>query len=138
MSLMHPNFAHLWILAALAMLASWFWYSPRGLGGPWMRALKMERRAMDQAQRRRLGLLLLEGLLSCYVRALVLDALVRAFSAQTLIQGMEVGLLAWLGFTLTASLDTLWEGRPGTVLLINNALWAFIYACTGGALAVWH
>ena len=52
--------------------------------------------------------------------------------------GAAVGLLAWLGFTLTSSLDTLREGREGVGLAINNGLFALTYVLFGAVLAVWR
>jgi|GEM_PF-815123 len=135
------NFTHVALIALANFLLSWFWYSNLGLGKAWAHALKWPKdrmQTMSAADKKRMPLLMGMGLLSSYLKILVLAAFVAGFNAQSFLAGVMVGLLAWLGFTLTASLDTLWEGRSGQVLLINNGLFALTYSVFGGILALWR
>ncbi len=136
------NYSHVAALAAANFLVSWFWYSPAGFGGPWLKALgRAEARplsALGPEERKRMVLLLACGALSSFLKVLVLAAAVSGLEAYSARTGAAVGLLAWLGFTLTSSLDTLWEGRKGVVLAINNGLFALTYILFGAVLALWR
>jgi hypothetical protein len=53
------------------------------------------------------------------------------------LSGALVGVVAWLTFALTHSLNTLFEGRKPVVLAINDALFLLSYALFGGIAAIW-
>ncbi|MGH7441410.1 MAG: DUF1761 domain-containing protein, partial [bacterium] len=110
------QFSHVLLFTVASFLLSWFWYSRFAFAKPWCLALKRdpERGGKDMSpeERRRMPLLLLAALLSSFLKILVLAAAVAGLNARTAASGAVVGVLAWLGFTLSSSLDTLWEGRP--------------------------
>ena len=137
------NFGHVAALAVANFLLSWAWYSPLLFAKPWMTALgkdpkKMGPEHMTAAQRKMMPWLMLNGLLSSFVKVWVLAVLIGSLNIQDAATGISLGLLAWLGFTLTGSLDTLWEERSPKVLMINNGLFVLTYAAFGLVLAVWR
>lgn len=140
------NFAiplgHVAALALANFLLSWAWYSPLLFAKPWMLALGMDpdrgMADMSEAEKKKMPFLMLGGVVSSLLKVLVMALLVGSLNIQDAGTGAELGLLAWAGLTLSASIDTLWEGRKPKVLLINNALFALTYAGLGAALAVWR
>ena len=129
-------------LVALAnFLLSWVWYSPLLFAKPWMIALGLDpnrgAKDMTDAEKRRMPFLFLGGALSSVLRATALAVLASSLGAKTFSDGAAIGLLTWAGFALTYSFDTLWEGRKGKVLLINNGLLVLTHATFGGVLAIW-
>lgn len=129
-------------LTVVNYLFSWLWYSPVLLGRPWMIALGKDPRKgpndMTPAERKMMPWLMLNGFLCSFAKVWALAVLIASLNIQDPATGVSLGLLVWLGFTLTGSLDTLWEGRSPKVLMINNALFVLLYAIFGGVLAVWH
>ena len=51
-------------------------------------------------------------------------------------EGMLVGFIIWVGFTLTNSLNTLFEGKKLTLLFINNGLYIITYLLFAGLISV--
>jgi hypothetical protein len=64
--------------------------------------------------------------------------LVHSIRATSFGTGALVGLVAWLAFVVTHSLNTQFEGRKPVVLLINNCLYALTYVVFGGVVAIWR
>lgn len=134
--------SHIAAIAVANFFLSWIWYSPLLFARPWMKALGLDpdrgMKDMSEAEKRKLPWLMLNGLVSSTLKALLLSVAVASLGAQSFGDGALIGALAWAGFILPSSLDTLWEGRKGLVLLINNALFVLSYAVFGGILAAWH
>ena len=128
------------VVVALAnFVASWLWYSPMLFAKPWQRALGVpEGHQMTEEEKRRMPMLFGSGLVSSFILAYALQVLVHTVGATSFGSGLLVGLALWCGFVLTHSLDTLWEGRKPTVLVINNGLFILKYALLGGLVAVWR
>lgn len=126
------------VLSTANFLLSWIWYSPLLFGKPWMKALGIEgKREMSEEDKARMPFLFFSGIASSVLFIGALMVLVRSLDAASFPSGMLVGSLVWIGFVATHSLNTLWEGRRLTVLLINNGLFLLTYALFGGVLAVW-
>ena len=66
-----------------------------------------------------------------------LQVLVHNVKAADFSSGALVGLVVWLGFEVTHSLNTQFEGRKPGVLVINNVLYLVTYVVFGGIVAVW-
>ena len=137
------SYGHVAALAVANFFLSWTWYSPVLFAKPWMIALgkdpaKMGPEFMTEAEKKMMPVLMLNGLLSSFAKVWVMAVLVASLSIQDAATGIGLGILAWLGFTLTGSADTLWEGRSPKVLMINNGLFVLTYAAFGGILAVWR
>ena len=82
--------------------------------------------------------LFLNGLASSVLVVYVLMVLVNSLRLNDFVSGLTAGVLVWLGFAVTHSLNTLWEGRKPVVLVINDGLFLVTYALFGGILAVWR
>jgi len=60
-------------------------------------------------------------------------------AADTFAEGVLVGVVTWVGFVITTSLNTvLFEGRSPVVYLINNTNHLVGFVVTGVILALWQ
>jgi hypothetical protein len=133
------NLGQFFAIAIVNFFLGWMWYSPLLFAKPWMKALSMTpARMMTKEAKAKMPMLFAGAIISSFAFSFVLQVLVRSLGAQDFMQGAVIGVLAWLGFALTSSLGTLWEGRSAIVLQINNGLFIFSYAIFGGILAAWH
>ena len=135
------HWGHVAALTVFNFLFSWAWYSPLLFAKPWMKALGMDpnrdMKDMSEEEKKKMPLLMANGLAASLIKVWALAVLVLSLGAPDFMAGAVIGLLAWFGLTLTASLDTLWEGRKGIVLVINNGLFILTAMVYGGILAAW-
>jgi hypothetical protein len=129
----------LFVLALANFFLSWLWYSPVLFAKPWMKALGInEQHTMTPEQKKQMPWLFLSGMLSSFLLVYVMMVIIYSLNARDFFSGMFIGIVIWAGFALTHSLNTLWEGRKVTVLVINNGLFLLTYALYGGILAIWR
>lgn len=118
---------------------SWLWYSPVLFMKPWATALgTYGKKEPTEAEKKAMPFLFLQGLLASFLLSYGLQVLVHSLGATSFGAGLLVGMVAWLTFAVTHSLNTLWEGRKPIVLLINSGLFLLTYAVFGGIVAVWR
>jgi hypothetical protein len=133
------NLSQFFVIALINFFFGWAWYSPLLFAKPWMKALKINpERMMSKESKEKMPKLFAGAIISTFAFSFVLQVLVHSMGAQDFVHGAMIGVLAWLGFALTSSLGTLWEGRSAIVVVINNGLFIVSYAIFGGLLAVWH
>ncbi len=119
-------------------ILSWLWFSPVLFGKPFMKVLGIpEGHQMTEAEKKKMPLLMANGLFCSLLLSGALQVLCRSLGAVNFVQGALVGILVWAGFALTGSLGTLWEGRSITLVYISNGLYLFSYTVFGGIIAVW-
>ena len=129
------------VIAVVNFIFSWIWYSPMA---PWFKAwqkgvgMPEGRVEMTEDQKKMMPVLMGGALFSSFAISYVMQVVVHSVGAVDFLQGLVVGLVIWLGFTLTHSLNTLFEGRNPGVLVINNGLYLLTYAVFGGIVAVWR
>ena len=126
------------VLSLGNFLLSWIWYSPLLFAKPWMKALGInDKHEMSEKEKREMPFLFISGLFSSILFVSVLMILINNLQITNFLSGMLIGLIFWVGFVVTHSLNTLWEGRKVKVLLINNGLFLITYTIFGGLLAIW-
>jgi hypothetical protein len=126
------------VLSVVNFVLSWIWYSPLLFAKPWMKALGIdEKHEMSEDEKRKMSFLFISGIISSLLTVTVLMVIINSLQIKSFISGMLAGLLIWIGFVLTHSLNTLWEGRRIKVLLINNGLYFITYIVYGGLIAIW-
>lgn len=128
-------------VAVANFILSWLYYSP---AAPWFKAWQRgigvdpDKRSMTEAEKKAMPRLMGGALVSTLLFAYGLQVLVHSLGAKDFLAGASVGLVLWLGFVLTHSLNTQFEGRKPVVLLINNLHYLLSYALFGGLVAVWN
>ncbi len=65
-----------------------------------------------------------------------LQIIVHSVNANDFTSGAFIGFVLWMGFVITHSLNTQFEGRKPIVLVINNVLYLLSYTIFGGIIAV--
>lgn len=73
------------------------------------------------------------------VIAAALSFVVQYTGPQTLVRGMELGALMWLGFVLTTwATEYVFEVRPFSLLLVNAGFWLVGMVLMGGIVGAWR
>jgi hypothetical protein len=133
------SFFPLVVLSLVNFVLSWIWYSPLLFAKPWMKALGIdEKHEMSEAEKRKMSFLFISGIVSSFLFVSVLMIIINSLQITDFIKGMLAGFIVWIGFVVTHSLNTLWEGRKLKVLIINNGLFCLTYILFGGIIAIWQ
>lgn len=130
-----------WLAVIVAGIVAWvigaIWYSPPVFGKRWMElmGMKMEPGKMPEGAGKALG----GGLVLAIVTSLFLALFLRFMSATTWTDGIEAGLLVWLGFVAThGATSVLFERRPIAWYAITQSELAVSFLLMGLILAVWR
>jgi len=127
------------VLGVVNFILSWLWYSPLLFMKPWATALgTFGKTEMTEAEKKAMPFLFLNGLAASFILSYGLQVVVHSVGAASFLSGALVGLVVWVVFALTHSLNTLWEGRKPIVLVINNGLYLLTYVVFSGLVAVWR
>jgi hypothetical protein len=120
------------LVAAVAnMLLGFIWFSPLLFGEPWQKLSGVKKLKSTPAT-------FALAFLYSFVMAYVLASLIEYMGAATLVSGVSVGLMAWVGFIATITMGSvLWENRPAQLYLLNNAYYLLGLSMMGGILAIW-
>src|SRR5258708_4377668 len=106
------------IATVVAMVIGAVWYSPLLFAKPWMRLIGKKEEDLKKGG---MGKLYLLAFLGSFVMAFVLSNFIHLANAKTVVDGMKVGFLAWLGFVMPATLaDYSFAGRPQNLYFLNN------------------
>lgn len=127
-------------VAVANFFLSWLYYSP---AVPWFKiwqkgvGMDPNKREMSAEDRKRMPLLMGGAVVATFLFSYGLQVIVHATGAVTFASGACIGSILWLCFAIPHSLNTLFEGRKVSVLVLNNILYALTYAAFGGLVAVW-
>ncbi len=127
-------------VAVANFVLSWLYYSP---SVPWFRTwaeavgMDPDRKEMSNEEKKAMPRLMGGALISCFLFSYGLQVIVHNINATTFASGAAVGLVLWIAFVVSHSLNTQFEGRKPVVLLINNAYYLVFYAVFGGITAIW-
>lgn len=127
-------------VAVLNFFGSWLYYSPMSpFFKMWSKSLGLDpnSRAMSEDQKKSMPRLMGGAVVATLLFAYGLMVLVHSLKLETFNDGMMLGLVIWLGFVVSHSLNTQFEGRKPATLVINNIWYLVTYAIFGGVLAVW-
>jgi hypothetical protein len=131
------NYVAVIAVALLNMVIGMIWFSPMLFGSMWLKLIgknkkemaKMGKDASKAYPMAFFGVLLMSFCLAVFVQYA---------GAATLGDGALIGLLAWLGFVATTSMNSvLWEGESKELYLFNNAHVMLTLMVSGAILAVW-
>ncbi len=128
-----PSINLLAVLAAAAviMLAGWIWFLPKVFGDAWS---DLTRANLKPSSR-----WLPVGVLGNFLLALVLAVVVNIAHAGSVVDGLFIGILAWLGFVVTLEIDRLvWEKIPFNLFMVRTGNYLIGFALAGAILAVWR
>jgi hypothetical protein len=129
------------VIAIVNFFLSWLYYSP---AVPWFKAwligtgMDPNKKEMTEADKKAMPRLMGGAAIATLLFSYGLQVAVHSVKAVDFWAGALVGVVAWLAFVVTHSLNTQFEGRKPVVLVINNVLYLVTYAVFGGIVAVWR
>lgn len=127
------------IVAIVNFFLSWVYYSPYV---PWFKTwqigagVDINKTDMTEDDKKNMIRLMGGAFVATLLFSYGLQVIVHSIKATDFMTGALVGLIAWLGFVVTHSLNTQFEGRKPIVLLINNGLYFITYIVFGGIIAI--
>jgi len=137
------DFTFKWLPFVIVFIAnfilSWLYYSPLvpwfkhwiiGIGGD-PNKKEMTKEDKDNMPRLMIGAVIASILLSYGLQIVIHSMHITSFFG-----GMQVGLVLWIAFVITHSLNTQFEGRKPIVLIINNVLYFITYILFAGIVAI--
>jgi len=128
------------VVALVNFFLSWLYYSP---SLPWFKAWQLatgmdpNKKEMTEEDRKAMPRLMGGAAIATLLFSYGLQVAVHSVKASDFATGALTGLVLWLAFVVSHSLNTQFEGRKPIVLVINNALYLVTYVVFGGFLAVW-
>jgi len=129
------------VIAIVNFFVSWLYYSP---AAPWFKTwaagvgMDITKKEMTEKEKKEMPILMGGALLASFLISYGLQVFVHSVGATTFIGGATIGIVAWLVFAVTLSLNSRFEGRKTQVLIINDALYLVTYVLFAGVLAVWN
>lgn len=129
------------VVAIANFILSWLYYSP---SVPWFKAwqigvgMDVNKTEMTEEDKKQMPRLMGGALVATFLFSYGLQVLIHSIKVNDFLGGVLVGVVVWLGFAVTHSLNTQFEGRKPIVLVINNVWYLISYAVFGGIVAVWN
>ena len=120
------------LVAGIAhMLTSLVWFLPGLFGNDWMKLTGKDLKPASQW--------LFIGALGHLVIAFVLAFLINLAGATTLMGGIAVGVLIWVGFIVTLEIgELIWEKIPFRLFLLRIGNHLVALSIAGAILGVWR
>ncbi len=120
------------LVAGIAhMLTSLVWFLPGLFGNEWMKLTGKDLKPASQW--------MFAGLLGHLGIALVLAFLINIAGATTLMGGIAIGVLIWIGFIVTLEIgELIWEKIPFRLFLLRIGNQLVALSISGAILAVWR
>ena len=118
---------------------SWIYYSPMV---PWFKAWQIgvgadiKKTEMSEEDKKSMPRLIGGAVIASLLFSYGLQIIVHSVNATVFVSGALVGFILWMGFVITHSLNTQFEGRKPIVLVINNVLYLATYTIFGGIIAI--
>lgn len=121
------------VVAIVSFIIGAVWYAPPVFGNMWMKLLGKKREELGSP-----GPAFVGGFIGALIFAYVLALLMGYAQAKALIDGVVIGLLAWIGFVITTSApEVLFAKTPIRLYLINNIHHLVVFLIAGAILGVW-
>lgn len=122
------------------MGVGFFWYSPAAFGKQWMALAGMTPEKIEAAKREgQMGKTHAINFLATIVTSAVIEFFIAVLGIESAGQGMQVALLAWLGFTAATTLgDYLYTKRPMKLFVINDGHYLATFLVMGAVLGAWR
>jgi hypothetical protein len=126
------------LVAGIANMAIGFaWYSPLLFGNQWMKLMGLTKLSMKAAQKK-MGPMYGLSFIATLVTGYVLSILVNSVGALTLVEGLQLSALVWLGFTTTVQLtDLIFGGKSFKLYAINTGYQLVSLLVMGAIVTVW-
>ncbi len=131
------NYLAIIVSAAAYFLIGGVWYA-LVFTKPWMAALNFGASMKQKAEKdfpKSLATHFASGLVTSFVMANV----ARVMGLASFLEGMELGVWAWLGFAVTINANSfMFERRPAAVFIINSGFFLVAFGIVGGIVTAWR
>ena len=134
------NFLAIIVAAIINVVLGSLWYSPVFFAKPWAKAMGMSKEQIGKGMKMGAGMYV-PPLLAALVTSYVLAWFLRALEVTTVMGGVQIGFLAWLGFTTTAQVLNSWVfsgGKPKELYFINTGYQLVAFCLMGAILGGWR
>ena len=127
-----------WIAVVVATLA-WFafsaiWYSVPPLSKAWANAARVDTTGDGPP----LALLFIPTLIGYFVTTVVIALLARGIGAETVSDGVALGVVLGIGFGMVGALvNQVYESKGNSYFLINGINAVIAYAIVGAIVTIW-
>ena len=120
------------LVAGIAHMASGLiWFMPGFFGKQWMNLTQQELKPARQW--------IAAGVIGHQLIALALAVIVYLANATTVVEGVGVGLLVWVGFVVTLEAgELIWEKIPFRLFAIRIGNHLMALSVAGAILAIWR
>lgn len=129
---------HVLLVAAVATIVGWLWYSPILFGNAWMKLAGVSGQAKKASSNTMVRSLIVHFVANAVLVA-VLQLFTDLYGARTFTEGAQVGFWIWLGFFATTLVGSvLWENKSWRLYLLNAAYYVVVLSLAGGLLIMWR
>ena len=112
------------------------WYSVI-FGKRWMKLMDIKKKNLKKAMEKGVVKSYVYSLVAKVIAVYVLALFVGLAGVNGFVGGLYIGVLAWIGFFITNSLDSiLWEEKPVELFMVNMGYHLVGLALAGGIVAV--
>ncbi len=120
-------------------MLSWLYYSP---AVPWFKTwarnvgMDITKKEMTEQEKKDIPRLMGGAVVASFLLSYGLQVLIHSLKLTSFLSGALAGVVFWMVFAVTLSLNSQFEGRKPVVLVINNVLYLLTYAGFSGLVAV--
>ncbi len=131
-------------LNMVAIIVAWlvnvivgsFWYSPAGFGKQWSKLSGVDMMKMPKGDANKA---IMAVAIASFVQTIILAVFVQSLGAQRVVDGVLVGLFAWLGFTAATTVgNNLYSRLSWKFWWLNTSFFALIMPLNAVLLTVWQ
>ena len=109
-----------------------FWFSSKMFGKHWKAAIQPKEKAMP-------ALANIGALIVALITACSMAKIIDYTQANTLIDGIKVGSLIWVGCVATTQfIPVLWENRPISIYIMHASVMLVRFVLMGAVFAFWR
>ena len=131
------NYLAVVVAAVAVFILGWLWYMPL-FGKAWREARGVTEQMAAEGQKD-MGKTMLVIFVCTLVMAWAMGVIVGYTKLVTVMQGVKLGALCWLGFALTIGLiETTTSRRKMTSFYIDTGYWLVSLVVMGIILSLWH
>jgi len=130
------NYVAIFVTWLVNVIVGSVWYSPVGFGKVWSKLSGVDMMKLPKSEANRaIGFVMVSAIVQSFVLAIVLHSL----HATTAMQGLEAGLLLWLGLTAVTTIgNTLYARLSLKFWWLNASFFLVVMAINSVILAVWR
>ena len=135
------NYLAIIVAAIVNVIIGSLWYSPVFFAKPWSKAMGMKSDDFEKNRKSMGAGMYVAPVITALVSGFILSWFIDKLNVTTLMGGVQIGFLGWLGFTTTAQILNSWVfsgGRPKELYFINTGYHLVIFCIMGAILGAWR